>query len=168
MRLFIAILLDEAAKEYLSSVQDQFRESIVRGSYTPEENLHLTLAFIGEYPDSDKVMDALESVWDGPFEITFSGVGRFDDLWWIGIQDNEALSQLVKRVQHSLSEAGIPYDKKRFKPHITLLRRADFSKGRPEQIVTEARTMKVSGIFLMRSSQGKHGMIYSEMGYVSE
>ena len=62
MRLFIAIQLDEAAKEYLSSVQDQFRESNVRGSYTPEENLHLTLAFIGEYTDPDKVMDALESV----------------------------------------------------------------------------------------------------------
>ena len=168
MRLFIAIQLDEAAKEYLSSVQDQFREFNVRGSYTPEENLHLTLAFIGDYPDPDKVMDALESVWDGPFEITFSDVGRFDDLWWIGIQDNEALNQLVKRVRHSLSEAGIPYDKKRFKPHITLLRRVDFAAGGPEQIVTEARTMKVSGVSLMRSTQGKHGMIYSEMGYISE
>ena len=166
MRLFIAIQLDEASKEYLCSIQDQFREWGVRGSYTAEENLHLTLAFIGEYGDPEKVLDAMEPVWDEPFEITFSKAGCFDDLWWIGIQDNEALSQLVSRLRHSLSEAEIPYDKKRFKPHITLLRRADFSKGRPGQIRTAPVTMKVPGISLMKSTSGKHGMIYTEIGYI--
>ena len=164
MRLFIAIQLEPRMKEYLTTVQDQFRARNIRGNYTPEENLHLTLAFIGEHPRPEEVMDALSEVPFEPFEITLDHVGCFGDLWWIGLKEAPALKLLVQRIRHALTEAGIPYDKKRFRAHITLLRRADLSKGQPGAITTEPISMTVTSVSLMRSTQGKHGMIYTEIG----
>ena len=164
MRLFIAIQLDPQMKEYLSSVQDQFRDRNIRGNYTPEENFHLTLAFIGEYPRPEDVLDVISEVEFDPFEITLDQVGCFGDLWWIGFQENPVLAQLVRRLRYGLTQAGIPFDKKRFKAHITLLRRADYAKGHIGTITSKPVSMKVDRISLMRSTQGKHGMIYTEIG----
>ena len=62
MRLFIAINLSSAMKDALINIQNAFYDAGVRGNYTSEENLHLTLAFIGEYPDAESVMDSLAAV----------------------------------------------------------------------------------------------------------
>ena len=53
MRLFIAIHLSQEIKETLIDLQNEWYDLGVRGNYSSEENLHLTLAFIGEYPDPD-------------------------------------------------------------------------------------------------------------------
>ena len=62
MRLFIAILLSDEMKDALTEAQNELYDRGVRGNYTPEENMHLTLAFIGEYPDAAPVLDALSAV----------------------------------------------------------------------------------------------------------
>ena len=67
MRLFIAINLSYAMKDSLINMQNALYDRGVRGNYTSEENLHLTLAFIGEYPDAETVLDALSSVSFRPF-----------------------------------------------------------------------------------------------------
>ena len=61
MRLFIAVRLSDAMKDSLITMQHTLHDRGVRGNYTSEENLHLTLAFIGEYPDAETVLDALAS-----------------------------------------------------------------------------------------------------------
>ena len=80
MRLFIAINLSDAMKDSLISTQNALYDRGVRGNYTSEENLHLTLAFIGEYPDAEPVLDALSAVSFRPFELRLEGMGRFGDL----------------------------------------------------------------------------------------
>ncbi|MBQ9032127.1 MAG: hypothetical protein IJ106_11850 [Parasporobacterium sp.] len=72
MRLFIAIGLSEEMKEALINVQNQMYDSGVRGNYSPEENLHLTIAFIGDYPDPEMVLDAMETVSFTPFELSLN------------------------------------------------------------------------------------------------
>ena len=69
MRLFIAIQLSGKMKEALLDMQGQLRRLGVRGNYTPPENLHLTLAFIGEYPGPDSIADVLETIDFRPFEL---------------------------------------------------------------------------------------------------
>ena len=77
MRLFLAVNFDRPMKDALVGIQNEWYDHGVRGSYTSEENLHLTLAFIGEYPDPQPVLDALAGVSFTPFPITLEGVGRF-------------------------------------------------------------------------------------------
>ena len=60
MRLFIAINLSDEMRSALIDAQNDMYESGVRGNFSPEENLHVTLAFIGEYPDPEEVREALE------------------------------------------------------------------------------------------------------------
>ena len=67
MRLFVALCLSDGMKDALLAAQDALYDRGVRGNYTPEENLHLTLAFIGEYPDAEPVLDALSAVSFAPF-----------------------------------------------------------------------------------------------------
>ena len=69
MRLFIAIKLNGRMKKQVREVQESFRRQGVRGNYTPEENLHITLAFIGEYGDPDGVLEAMENADFQPFSI---------------------------------------------------------------------------------------------------
>ena len=167
MRLFIAIQLNEEMRNLLGDIQDSYRRMAVRGNYTPPENLHLTLAFIGEYDDPNKVLEALETVSFQPFRISLDRTGCFGDLHWAGIADSPQLDNLVKQIRHALADAGIPFDKKRFRAHITFLRRAIFPRGGKIPFPNiEPASMLVEEIALMCSTRGKHGMIYTKIGAV--
>jgi 2'-5' RNA ligase len=163
MRLFIAVNLSDEMKDSLIRMQNALYDRGARGNYTPEENLHLTLAFIGEYPDAQPVLDALSAVAFRPFELSLEGMGRFGDLWWAGMRDSVPLTAVVRRLRRALAENGIPFDKKRFSPHITLLRKAS---GALPGITPEPASMIVTALSLMRSDRGRNGMIYTELGTV--
>ena len=164
MRLFIAVKLSNAMKDALVNAQNAIYDRGVRGSYTQEENLHLTLAFIGEYPDPQAVLDALSSVSFTPFDLTLDGMGCFSDLLWAGMRESAPLTAVVRRIRRALAEKDIPFDRKRFSPHITLIRRA--SDTMPGISMTPA-SMTVTDISLMRSDRGKNGMIYTELGILA-
>ena len=166
MRLFIAIALDNEILQSITDLQASLKRQGVRGNYTRPENLHLTLAFIGDYPDPDYVLDTMQSVSFRPFELILDGYGTFGDLWWAGMQNNESLMSYVKRLRHALADADIPFDRKRFFPHITLVRKASFIM-KPELVVPGSR-MNVDYISLFRSHRGKNGMIYIELGEISD
>ena len=123
MRLFIAIQLDPEMKEELTDLQLYMKGLGVRGNYSREENLHLTLAFIGEYSDPDAVLDIIDQISFEPFRLSLDGIGSFRNLWWAGLEESAALRSVVKRLRRALSDAGIPFDRKKFSPHITLIRR---------------------------------------------
>ena len=164
MRLFIAIRLSDAMRDAVRAVQEDFRRRGAQGNFTPVENLHLTLAFIGEYPAPEDALEALSAVPFAPFDLRLQGVGAFRDLWWVGLEPCEALTAYVRALRHALAEAGVPFDRKRFSPHITLARRVEGGRGvaaTPPR--AETRVEKVS---LMRSDRGKGGMIYTEIGEV--
>jgi 2'-5' RNA ligase len=77
--------VNDEMKEALMDIQDTMRTYGVRGRETPEENMHLTLAFIGDYDDPDYVKSIVDSIEIRPFDITLKGIGAFGDLWWAGI-----------------------------------------------------------------------------------
>ena len=148
-------------KQALTDAQNAMFARGVRGNYAPEENLHLTLAFIGEYPDAQPVRDALESVRFAPFAIRLDGVGRFDDLWWAGVEASAPLAAVARRVRRALADKDIPFDRKRFSPHVTLIRKATRDAA---GIPVAQAGMTVDAISLMRSDRGRKGMIYTELG----
>ena len=166
MRMFIAIQLNDYMKDVLQAMQDYMRSRGVKGNYTKRENLHLTLAFIGEFDDPGVVLEAIGRAKLRPFEIALSGTGSFKSLWWAGIDGGMALQSFARRLRRELDAAGIPYDRKKFSPHITLMRRANgrlSDAAREEMSELFGTSMTVDHISLMRSDRGKHGMIYTEL-----
>ena len=166
MRLFIAVMLDDGIRRAVTDLQDGFRRSRITGNYTSTENLHLTLAFIGEYGDPDRVMDALEEVSFSPFRITLDRIGNFGDLWWAGFRESPELEKLVRNIRHSLSDAGIPCDSRKYLPHVTLLREGKIPRGAVPGSGEVSAGMTVDRISLMLSTRGKNGVIYTELGCV--
>ncbi len=166
MRLFVAVRLNNEVKRSIADAQDGFRRQRVRGNYIPAENMHITLAFIGEYQSPDRVFEALETVSFNPFAVKMDKVGCFGDLWWTGFEESRELDGLAGRVRRALADCGIPYDGKKFLPHVTILRNAFYPREGISHINAEPVTVPVDGFSLMRSDRGKNGMIYTELGYI--
>ena len=55
MRLFLAVIPDNSIKDELCFIQKRLQLQGVKGKFTSRENMHMTLAFIGEYSDPDHV-----------------------------------------------------------------------------------------------------------------
>lgn len=169
MRLFIAIQFEEKILDALEDFQDDMRAQGVTGNYTRRENLHITLAFIGDYGNTDKVLDAVEQADFRPFDISLEGVGAFGELFWAGIAENPGLTGYVKRLRRELAAQGIPYDKKKFSPHITLIRKVSYRNGKAIPVSEALKgSMRVTRVSLMKSERGKQGMIYTELGGVTK
>ncbi len=167
MRLFIAISLNDEIRNTLVKTQEYLSCHGIKGSISPQENLHMTLTFIGEHPDPDQVLEVMEKVEFSSFPIVLNDIGLFNNnVLWAGVHESEPLQQLVKRLRYELAKADIPFDRKAFMPHITLFRNVDDSKGVPETHVPGV-SMVVDSISLFRSDRGKNGMIYTELGSVS-
>ena len=166
MRLFIAIKLPNSIVNSLKQVQASLKKCGLKGRYSTEENLHLTLAFIGEYDDPDKVLDVMSDVDFEEFPISISGVGNFGDLYWAGIDDNPYLMEYVKRLRRALSENKIPFDGKKYKPHVTLVRKGWFEHGvkLPEYMPEMHTTVK--SVALVKSELGREGSKYTVLGEV--
>ena len=161
MRLFVAVRLDPGFVRTLTGIQEKMKAADVRGNYSKPENLHITLAFIGEYSDPKKALAAVKSVTFEPFEIALSGIGSFSSLWWEGLSGSAPLEECAKNVRTALRISNVPFDGKKFSPHITLIRQPD-KPAYPKITVPDAK-MTVSRICLMRSDRGPNGMIYTEV-----
>ena len=165
MRLFISIRFTEPVINALEAFQLRLKASGVEGYFAVRENLHLTLAFIGDYGAPDEVMDVIETVPFEPMAMKLNGMGSFGDVYWAGIEQNTSLDNYVRRLRRALAEHKIPYDRKRFFPHITVVRRAIYrGKTVLPQVEPPQGKMVIEHISLMRSERGKHGMIYTEIG----
>ena len=166
MRLFISINLNDEMKDALIDIQETMRVYGIHGNETVPDNMHLTLAFIGEYDDPDHVKRVVDSIEIRPFEIRLKGIGVFRDLWWAGIENSAPLMAVSRRLRRALAEADIPVDRKKVSPHITIIRRAGgrLSEVPEEEIAAHSGgVMTVDHISLMRSDRGRHGMIYTEL-----
>ena len=167
MRLFIAICFDENMLDSLTEIQDDLMRCGVKGNYTLRENLHMTLAFIGEYDDPEQIVEVMQKIPLRSFSVILSGFRPYKDMYFADLEENENLKDYVKRLRKALMDEEIPFDRKKFLPHVTLVRKANHTTGSilfPE--FQESDSMRVNGISLMKSERGKHGMIYTEIGYV--
>ena len=122
MRLFVALTFPPHVHAALLRAQTALKKQ-GRGNFTREENLHLTLAFIGETDRIDEARAALHEVSSSPAALKFDRAGAFDDLIWVGAELSPSLAALQKDVTARLKDHGFSLEKRAFRPHITLCRR---------------------------------------------
>jgi RNA 2',3'-cyclic 3'-phosphodiesterase len=175
MRLFIAVNFDNAVKEQLLEIQARLRSQSARGNFTRPENLHLTLAFLGETPE-ERVPSILKIIEDVhvshkvlPLEVAFTHTGCFahshKELWWIGADETcQGLGrlraihgELIKRLPY----AGFSVDKRPFNPHITLGREVKHL-GQITLNCNEIK-VKVDRLSLMKSEHIGGKLTYTEL-----
>lgn len=172
MRLFIAIGFSEKNREALYETVQKLRSRAVMGNTTKKENLHLTLAFIGEVPNSvyKKICAVMDVMRSDAFALTFDRFGSFSQqdgaLYWLGAQKNPELLSLQKNLVQALKRNQIPVDEKSFKPHITLGRRMVMEEGFSEAAFEkEIASVKqyVNAVSLMKSERINGKLVYTEV-----
>ena len=161
MRVFIAIILTEEMKCALGNVIHDMKKSGSRGNFTIPDNMHITLAFIGEVADVTEIEEALDEVEFRSFELKLEGFGRFGSLYWAGLAEQPLLEQLVKNIRRALDDHGIAYDRKKFKAHITVARKVQATH--PIRVRIPKAGMKVTGFSLMKSERIRGKLKYTEI-----
>lgn len=161
MRLFIAIPLAEEMKKELVACMHDLKKQGVEGNYVPAQNLHLTLAFIGEYRDPEQVKRILASVPLPAFRLALSEKGNFGNILWAGVKGNQKLKTYVRDLRAALKNAGIPFEDDRFTPHITLIRKV--SARSPYQVHLPKAEMEVKRASLMKSETKNGKVTYREV-----
>ncbi len=161
MRLFIAVRFTPEIKELLKAAAVRLKQQSVSGNFTDPENLHLTLAFIGESDRVSLLRDCLDRSVLPPFSIALEGFGHFGTVWWIGIQKSRALELLAGKLRSALRESGFPMEERPFKPHITIARNVVASQK--IRLSVPPASMPVTRISLMKSERIGGRLIYSEL-----
>ena len=160
MRLFVAIRLSPAVRDVLLDAEAALRRR-GRGTFTRPENLHLTLAFLGEAESAAPAQAALEAACTGgAVSLTVGGLGHFDDIWWAGVRENARLEALALGVQDALRQAGYPVERRPWRPHITLVRRW---RGLEPRLTVPDTAMQAERVSLMRSERVEGKLVYTEV-----
>lgn len=128
-RLFVAVHLPPNLVSGVTRVQEELRRSRADVKWVEEENLHLTLKFLGEVPVGrvGAAREALAAVGGvAPFRIGLRGVGAFPGrgnprVVWAGLSEGAAeFVRLAAAVDRELVRRGFPPEKRPASPHLTI------------------------------------------------
>ncbi len=134
LRLFIAVPVPENIKTgirgFQSSLDSRVPEEKV--SWVPPENIHLTLVFLGNTPETaiERISQAAREAAqeEEPFHMEVGSGGAFPSpknprILWVGINGAEPLCRIKERLDEKLLErAGIKPEKRKYTPHLTIAR----------------------------------------------
>ncbi len=128
MRLFFAVQLPDEVKEALRPSLEAARAVAGDGvGLSKVEQLHFTLAFLGETDRLDDAAAAGEAVRALPqFELAIGSRGAFPNMsrprvLWIGATDGAAaLTAVAESLSAGLRERGFELEDRPFQPHLTL------------------------------------------------
>jgi len=169
-RLFVAIRPPEHIRDLLIDAMDDSPDF----RWQNEEQLHLTLRFIGEVDRhmAADLTDALPRIRAPRCTARIKGVGSFDHrnagALWAGVEPKEPLAALAAKVERVCQHVGLEPERRAFHPHITLARWkgrrthevGDFL-GRRRGLVSEP--FEVDRFVLFESRLSRHGAHYEEV-----
>ena len=169
-RLFVAIRPPEDIRDLLIDAMDDSADFRWQG----DEQLHLTLRFIGEVerPVANDIADALGSIRVDPFALRIAGVGRFEQrnggALWAAVEPKPPVAGLAAKIERACQSAGLEPERRAFHPHITLAR----WKGRRTREVADfldrsrdlsSDPFAVDEFSLFESRLSRHGAHYEQV-----
>lgn len=128
-RLFTALEVPEDVAEALST----YRGGLSGARWIDVENYHVTLRFLGDI-DEEVAQEAaylLGQVRRAPFDVTIEGLDAFGGdrprALIARIAPSPAIVELQAEHERLMRRAGLPSEKRKFAPHVTLARLRDAS-----------------------------------------
>jgi 2'-5' RNA ligase len=169
-RLFVAIRPPGEVRDLLIDTMDD--SPALR--WVGDEQLHLTLRFIGEVerPVANDIAAALERVRSPRFDLRIRGVGQFEKrsggALWAGVDPRETVAALAAKIERAVQQAGLEPERRAFSPHITLAR---WNRRNAEAVEAFLRRhadlrcepFSVEEFILFESRLSRHGPHYEEV-----
>ncbi|HEX9068827.1 MAG TPA: RNA 2',3'-cyclic phosphodiesterase [Ktedonobacterales bacterium] len=177
-RIFVAIDPGPDARAELSRLLDDLRHAIPTVRWATAEQLHLTLAFLGEIAEASLaavhgITQAVASA-HTPFRLALGAAGAFGPeraprVAWLGVTgDLPALHALRADLAARLATAGHTLDARPFSPHLTLARLGG-AEG-PQAVgallshQVGAAPWMVGALRVMQSETRPTGAVYTGLG----
>ena len=166
-RLFVAIRPPEPIRDLLVDAMDDRPEL----RWVPDDNLHLTLRFIGEVerPLAEDLATALRGVRFPAFSLQIAGVGQFAQrhggALWAAVSPRDDVTALAAKVERACQQAGLVPERRAFHPHITLARWGRRSSAAVQSSLERNRALasepfRVGSFTLFESRLSRHGALY--------
>ena len=171
-RLFIAIRPPEPIRDLLIDAMDDSAEF----RWQSEEQLHLTLRFVGEVerPLAEDLAAALGTIRAPAFELRIKGVGSFDQrnggALWAGVEAKEQVAALAAKVERICHSAGLEPERRVYHPHVTLARWKGRRTREAAAFLDRNRALAsgpfaVDAFTLFESRLSRHGAHYEEVAH---
>jgi len=169
-RLFVAIRPPEEIRDLLIDAMDDSADF----RWQDDEQLHLTLRFIGEVerPVADDLANAFGRIRAEPFELRIAGAGRFEQrdsgALWAGVEPKAPVAALAAKVERVCQQVGLEPERRAFHQHITLAR----WKGRRSRELADflerrhglsSAPFEVREFILFESRLSRHGAHYERV-----
>ncbi|MBV2095384.1 MAG: RNA 2',3'-cyclic phosphodiesterase [Candidatus Thiodiazotropha sp.] len=126
-RFFFALWPDRQVREALSALAHG--AELAEGRRHHADDLHMTLVFLGQIAPSQRrcIEDVADRIRSAPFDLTIDHTGYWPRpriLWASPEETPKALGQLVADLNNGLRGCGFEPERRSYKPHVTLYRKA--------------------------------------------
>jgi len=173
-RLFVALPLPEPVRDLLLDATGDAPEL----RWVPEDNLHLTLRFVGEVerPVADDLAAALALIRSPLFDLRITGVGQFSrrggGTLWAGVEPRDLVAALAAKVDRVCVSVGLKPERRAFHPHVTLARYGRDGGAAARAFVERTRGLgsapfAVDRFILFESRLSRHGAQYDAVAVYS-
>lgn len=166
MRLFVAVDLPDEVKDAAAHVIETLRSSAPDAKWVPRDNLHVTLAFLGETPLVDEVSNAVAAAAEDvvAFASGLEGLGTFPSprrarVVWLGLAGEDGYRAAAAAAWERLEPLGFEAEKRAFTAHLTIARFRTPSAFEANASVPEFR-FPVEALTLFRSRLGRPAPVY--------
>lgn len=173
-RVFCAVEIPEPVRQLVLRDIARLKEAVpdVKATWSREANLHLTLKFLGDIPQtsvpdiSTAVAQAVAGI--APFSIRLEQTGAFPKqgqprVLWVGINDSSGkLGELHARLEGELANVGFDKDSRPFHPHLTVARLRQPRQARTlaaahRQLEFQPADIAVAELLVIRSELSSEG-----------
>ena len=130
IRTFIAVYASQRINSNVARLTDRFGAFSKEVNWIPEENLHLTLNFVGDIDDREVpefCRDATDYIQQfEPFELVLSGLNGFPSLeepntLWIGTEEGgDEMALISREITKFLRDWSLGKSRFDFAPHMTI------------------------------------------------
>lgn len=140
IRIFVGIAMPAGVRRLLSSLGS----TIPGARPVPEDQIHLTLRFIGEV-EVNQFHDIRERLFEidaRPLTTAIRGVGHFPPrgkprIVWAGLESAGDIMILRNKVNYLLRLCGVEPERRKFHPHVTIAR---LRNSPPERVAAFLQT----------------------------